>query len=321
MPNEKKRHHYIPITYLNNFTDDAGRVLAYRKDDLIKPLCIAPSEIAFERYYYSQPLPDGGRNNNKLEDFFSTIEGTWPNLVAALRSGADMAAADLEALCTFIILMRVRVPATRDFIELSLAEQVKAEARLLDELGKLPPKPEGLEDILDHVTVLIDPNQSLHTMMPLAQGFGVVLDQLGFEVLHNKTDESFLTSDNPVICFDPTVGEGRVLPYQVRPPLGSIELLFPIDAETVLRGRSGRRPLRHVKLTDRQAVKRINRFTARFGYRFVFARNPGHEALIAKYAATSPVLKSVTVPGPRSGKVVFSGWVFGPRPKKPKWSG
>jgi hypothetical protein len=29
---------------------------------------------------------------------------------------------------------------------------------------------------------------------------------------------SFLTSDNPVVCFDPTVPEARVAPYQVRPP-------------------------------------------------------------------------------------------------------
>jgi hypothetical protein len=69
---EKKRHHYIPITYLKNFTDNAGRVFAYRKDEVEPPLYLAPSEIAFERYYYSQPLPDGGRDNNTFEDFFST---------------------------------------------------------------------------------------------------------------------------------------------------------------------------------------------------------------------------------------------------------
>src|SRR5262252_3843849 len=153
MLNEKKRHHYIPITYLDSFTDGSRKVLAYRKDDPAKPICIAPSEIAFERYYYSQPLPDGGRNNNALEDFFSRIEGTWPKIVTALRSGADITAADLETLYTFMILMRVRVPATRDMVELSLAEQVKAEVRLLDELGKLTPKPEGFEDILEHMTV------------------------------------------------------------------------------------------------------------------------------------------------------------------------
>ena len=317
MGNEKKRHHYIPITYLNNFTDDARRITAYRKDNPVPPLHLAPSEIAFERYYYSQPLPDGGRDNNTLEDFFSTIEATWPALVAALRSGST-GAADFEALCTFMSLMRVRVPAVRDMIELSRAEQVKATVKMLDRQGKLPPKPDGFEDILDHVEVSIDPHQSLHAIPSLLNGFSYIIDQMSFEVVHNETAVSFLTSDNPVAYFDPTVGEGKVLPYQVRPPRGSIELLFPIDAETVLRGRTGRPDLRHAKLTDRQMAKRINRFTARFGYRFVFARDRSHEELIAKFAATSPVLQSTTMPGP-TGSFTFSECVFGPRPSKPKW--
>jgi len=118
--------------------------------------------------------------------------------------------------------------------------------------------PEGHENILDHVSVAIDPHMSLHAMSDLTRGFAIVLDQLGFEGLHNKTDLSFLTSDNPVPCFDPTVPEARALPYQVRPPYGSIELLFPIDADTVLRGhtrlrRAGPSRLSHIALTDRQS--------------------------------------------------------------------
>jgi hypothetical protein len=40
--NEKKRHHYIPITYLNKFTDNERKICAYRKDDPENgPLCAA----------------------------------------------------------------------------------------------------------------------------------------------------------------------------------------------------------------------------------------------------------------------------------------
>ena len=134
-----------------------------------------------------------------------------------------------------------------------------------------------------------------------------------FEVIHNKTGVSLVTSDNPVVFFDPTMPEGRVLPYQVRPPHGSIELLFPIDAETLVRGhtvlrRPGLRSLGHTVLTDRHEAKRINRFVARFGYRFVFARDRSHEALIVKHASTSPVID------------MLKGCVFGPRLTKPKWA-
>ena len=66
--------------------------------------------------------------------------------------------------------MRVRVPAARDMVEVMLAEQVKATARLLDQKGKLPPKPEGLEEILDHLSVAVDPHMSLRAMGDLAYG-------------------------------------------------------------------------------------------------------------------------------------------------------
>jgi Protein of unknown function (DUF4238) len=140
--NQKKRHHYVPITYLEKFADDAGKILAYRKDEVRKALHVRPSELAFERYYYSQPLRDGGRDNNTLEDFFSTIEGTWTPLLTRLRLASDTPS-DFEAICTFMSLMRVRVLATRDMVEISRAEQIKATTRLLDRIGMLPPKPEA----------------------------------------------------------------------------------------------------------------------------------------------------------------------------------
>jgi hypothetical protein len=165
----------------------------------------------------------------------------------------------------------------------------------------------------------------MHAMGPLMQGFAFLLDQLGFEAIHNKTDVSFLTSDNPVICFDPNVPEASVQPYQVRPPRGSVELLFPVDANTVLRGHTTlRRPgplsLRHVVLTNRQDAKRINRFVARFGYRFVFSRDSTHEALIAKHANVSPVVKVISLRNPGGGVGIVSSCVFGPRPTKRKWT-
>ena len=90
MPNQnrKKRHHYIPIAYLNQFTDESGRIYAYRKDEPEIPLYVKPDNIGFERYYYSQPLPEGGQDNNKLENFFSEDESTWPSVVERFQTGS-----------------------------------------------------------------------------------------------------------------------------------------------------------------------------------------------------------------------------------------
>lgn len=319
---QKKRHHFIPIAYLNGFTDNDGKVIAYRKDDVSRPLRLKPSEIAFERYYYSQPLPDGGRDNNTLEDLFSTIESAWPPMVQRMRERANINA-ELSTLFEFIGMMRVRVPAVRDMVEASLSETVMAELRLLDRFGELPSPPDGLEDILSMIEVAIDPHQSIHAMIPLVQEFARIADRLGLQIVHNKTDVDFVTSDNPVIYFNPEVSEAGILPYTVDPE-GPVELFLPIDRRTALRGHSRNKwrfathGVEHVELGSRDEVKRINRLVARFGYRFVFAADRAHERLVAKYAAYSPVLDVTGIQAP-DGELIVRRMVFGPRRKKPKW--
>lgn len=322
MPPQKKRHHYIPIAYLNGFTDSAGKVVAYRKDEPSRPLHLKPSEIAFERYYYSQPLPEGGQDNNTLEDFFSTIESAWPPIVQRMRERRNVNA-DLPEIFEFIAMMRVRVPAMRDMVEASLAENVMAELRVLDRAGELPPPPEGLEGLLNMVEVSIDPHQSIHAMAPLAQGFATVVDRLGLQIVHNMTDVDFITSDNPVVYFDPERSEAGVLPYTVLPS-GPVELLMTIDRRTVLRGHSRNKwrfaaqGAEHFELRSRDEVKRINRMIARFGYRFVFAANQAHDRLVEKYAPHSPVIEVKGFPT-SDGEMSVGRMIFGARRRKPKW--
>ena len=321
---QKRRHHYIPVAYLSGFTNNQDKIVAYLKDQPSKPLTVDPKNIAFERYYYSQPLPDGGNDNNRLEDLFGTLESSWPPIVERIRKRLVINH-DLETIFMFMSTMRVRVPATRDLYETALAESVKIGVKYLDQLGRLPPEPKGHEDILDHVRVSIDPHQSIHAMPHLVRAFCVVLDQIGFQIVHNEAGSSFVTSDNPVIYFDPTIDEQQIMPYGVRPRGGQIELLFPIDSQTVLHGLSelkadfSRDGARHVRLTSRHDLKKINRLITRFGHRFIFASSGAHEPLVRKYADKSPVLRCFVGSTPSGGRPTLYQQVFGPRPRKPKW--
>ena len=57
-------------------------------------------------------------------------------------------------------LMRVRVPAVRDMIELSRAEEVKVTMRMLDRNGRLPPNPKGsrtFSTMLKYQSILTSP--------------------------------------------------------------------------------------------------------------------------------------------------------------------
>jgi hypothetical protein len=101
---QKKRHHYVPIAYLNSFTDAAGQLVAYPKDRLGTSFRSKPNGIGFETYYYSQVRPDGGQDNNTLEDMFSEVETPWTPLVADLEADRDITA-KLQELFVFIAFL------------------------------------------------------------------------------------------------------------------------------------------------------------------------------------------------------------------------
>jgi hypothetical protein len=319
---DKKRHHYIPKSYLKFFCDDAGRILVYRKDDPCNVIQLSPDNTGFHRYYYSQPRPDGEKDHNALEECFSKIEEKWPGIVERLhcRENVDDS---LEYIFQFMALQRARVPASRDVTERIHAESVLAAACRLDAAGELPPKPEGFEDILSRVAVPINPHQSIHAMVPVMQGIGQVFDRIGFCAMHNKTEVPFLTSDNPVIWFDPSVKDADLRPYVLRPG-GPVILLFPVSPSLIIYGDSSRRDqfvsegLRTAELLNAGLVEAINRQICRFAYQTIFAKKTGQEQLIQEHAALSPTIRFDRI-ATEEGEIIPFQMVFGKRERKPKW--
>jgi Protein of unknown function (DUF4238) len=96
-----------------------------------------------ENYYYSIPLDEGGFHNN-AEDMFNKYEAAWTSIIEKLDRTEDITEY-VEDIIAFVVAMRVRVPATRDTIELSLSTLVKAFCQHMNEKRQLPPAPEGFE--------------------------------------------------------------------------------------------------------------------------------------------------------------------------------
>ena len=314
-----KRHHYVPIAYLKSFCDDEGKVFVYRKDDPKKPFHQKPDKTGFRKYYYSQPLPEGGMNHDALENFFSETETTWPQIVKRLQQRENVNNGIIDDISQFICLQYARVPANRDFVERIHAETLKSMMRNLDATGKLPPLPKGSKDILDHYEVSIDPHQSILAMPNLLGAVGEILDEIGLDVIHNETDIPFLTSDNPVIWFDPSVPEEEMQPYNLLPG-GPIMLFFPVTPNLMILGgtfllkKFTHNGMEHMKCRNLEFVNKCNRCICRFAYETVFAREKGQETIIEKYADVSPVLKTTEI-----GHYTVHQRVFGKRRRKPAW--
>ncbi len=143
----KRKHHIIPVTYLSGFTNIEGKLYQYLKDKPLEPQYNIPRELGHRRDYYSQPLPNGETDYNKIEDVFCEFESKWPNLVQKMSNSTPLSKEDEVSLYSFLTLMKVRIPATRDAIEQMLAHQVKITGDVLEKQGLFPPRPPELEGV------------------------------------------------------------------------------------------------------------------------------------------------------------------------------
>lgn len=320
---QTKRHHFVPKAYLNSFCDEKGKLLVFRKDGPPEPLRVAPDATQFQRYYYSQPTPEGGRDNNTLEALFSTIESDWPATVAKLHRRED-ANDRLENIFQFIALQRARVPACRDIAEAMLAQTVKDTMNVMLTNGKLPPPPPGLEDLPNQVRVSIHPHRSIHAMAAVIQGMGSLYSMLGLAALHNATTLPFLTSDNPVLWFDPSLPFHLQQPYTINPNGGEVFLFFPVSPKLALIGSTeykdtfSKHGLLHTDVPNEAWVTSINAQVCRFAYEAVISQSSGQEELIAEFSGVSPVHEADALQVSK-GFATINRYVFGPRVAKPKW--
>jgi hypothetical protein len=290
--NEKRKHHYIPRAYLRKFVNQEGKLRVYLKDHPTATIWSSPDETAFRNYYYSQPTPNGGWDNNGLEAFFEKYETRWDSFVSTLRSG-DLKSLDLVYLAEFMIAQVPRVPATRELVQLILEDQVFAKARVLDLLGRLPPKPIGGENILDRVAVSVDPHMSIHAMHSIAEGFSEMLDLLGLCVVRNDTGTPYVTSDNPIIWFDPTLPDEQLRPHSVRRG-GPILLFFPIAPDLLIVGTRESHSyflqygLYEGQMASVEFVSKINRSMVRFSYQAFYCQTDKHGETLSEFAALLP---------------------------------
>ena len=316
-PAERKRHHFVPVTYLRGWAGTGGKLHAYVSDRPDRPLHVRPEEIGFEKYYYSHTREDGSRDNDSFEELFGTIEARWPLVRNALDTGL-LGPEALHSLYSMLTLMRTRVPAARDYNEALMALETRTSLKVFAERGKLPTKLKRYEGDLDTVEVTVNRQRTLATMSKDMGRFAELIRRLGFEILCDKTGIGFLTSDNPVAYYDPG-DPGIRRPYIEN---DKVELYFPLSPHNMLHGstrllRLGQVP-RFKPITDVAIVRKLNRITARFAYRLAFAADRVHDSLVLQHAATSPVLKARVVRKPREMQYHI-GHQFASRPLLPKF--
>src|SRR5690606_20290023 len=131
-----RRHHFLPQSYLERFTNDGVLWLLDRTQDAIRAQ--TPINTAVLRDYYTIVYGSGAREHG-LESVLSEIESEAKHAVDVLLAGDGLNARARNQLSFFVALLMTRVPAfEREFNQ-------NAEAEIKRALFDAHPTPEHVE--------------------------------------------------------------------------------------------------------------------------------------------------------------------------------
>lgn len=232
---EPRKHHYLPQFYLRGFSTDGRSIYQIEKHGLRAYTCSIRDAAAIRDYHkLDDPhFVDANATEKRLAD----VEA---QLASALARVIQVGVATPEThalLIQLVALLQVRVPAFKAGIEAFLQQVVRSGGLIMERKGRLPPIPEGLEDVLrmENLSIQISNWKCLEFMFTLA-GDRRILDILGTmkpSILRAPGGVVFLTSDQPVALYHPTAsptdafGTGLVdVAAEISVPLSSHALLL-----------------------------------------------------------------------------------------------
>jgi hypothetical protein len=253
-----KQHHSVPRVYLENFVDSDGRLTIFskRRSQTLRP---KPSNALTRFHYFSQPVNGIENADQSFESgLLNNIETKFPDLLRSLQYKDQEI--DIDILIETILSMAIRTPSFREPFEIGLADYVDRATKSLS-ITELPPPPPGLEDILDHIVVAIDPHRSLHAMNHYLKNYAGVLATLEYRVLFAPKGETILTSDNPIIWYESGYQKQRPSICRLL-PTNKTRAVLPLSPKMVLVGRKS--PTgdfsfsRNTRRLNRSEIREIN---------------------------------------------------------------
>lgn len=287
MGKSHKGQHWVPKSYLQAWTDPAtppGQtpyVHVFSKDGAHSQRR-APSNIFTETDLYIIKSPDG-RRDLRFERGLSQLEGAFARTRQEfLSQRRGVPSVPHAKLLIFVAAMHARTPFMRDHHSkfwkevLSLGEQMEQQMRdwSPDEKRRargLGPSPSSKSMTVDQVRRIAE-NTMQEILAPLITAEAPLLSHLRGLVLCTMTEPGFITSDNPVVWFDP---DWHKNPPMFRSPSFSspkLEITLPLSPGQALMLTHGEPGLEYRDVPD-FIVAELNRRT-RFhcGNEFVVRR-------------------------------------------------
>lgn len=280
----KKRHHYLPVFYLNGFVDPHNKpyIWIYEKGNLDVRKASA-KDIAAQKHYYSFTTPEGERDSETFENVLEKIEGKVAPIINNIKEHKAFTDEQRGWFALFLAFTMTRVPSCRENNEQVTGEAVKKANQIWasysagfksmvekfekDTGNKIEMSVEKLRKFVleGQYDVKIDSQFSL-AMILTAIDLAPIFYGMNWTFLEATEDYKFVTSDNPLSCFDPTYDPKS---FDMGLLNRNIEITFPISKDLMFLG-TWKQSEGYKKLNNK-LVKDMNHRTVISALRFVFA--------------------------------------------------
>lgn len=286
--NTPKRHHYLPQSYLRQFSKDDLIWVFDRQLQTFKHQLVGDTTV--KRHFYSTTLKDGSRDTY-LETILSGIETPFPSLCEKLRKAITLSPAESADLCLFTAFMMFRGPDFHDGIQkiegklihqatVAMFSSEELAAKAIAAYNTAHPEssfdtdPKDLVKLVesDGFKVKIHRNRSLAMMCSIAPEIAHILATLNLSILHAGKNTSFLAVDRPTLL----VPTARTSPIPRWGGLGiltpGVHKYLPIASDLLLAFEDIGSTVKHVSI-DQKTVMYLNSCIARMTDRFLLSRD------------------------------------------------
>jgi hypothetical protein len=287
--NNPRRHHFLPISYLQNFCSDEGDIYVYERAK--PPRKSSPKQAAHIRDFYAYEGEDG--KNFEIEKILSKFESDAAPVIQGIVNRASTNSHryptndETKILRKLVALMFLRVPAGRNLDAEHIAPAVRklfeTEARdpkRFAELLKDVPDDEPLSakeraELIENVRLRIlngfynepePPGFRFYAMLHVANMIAEELRSYSCLIVLAPKHESFLTGDTPVWTG---IEKGAGMQLGTAFADRDTSVWLPISNKICLLWKRGQK--RGFAKIPPRGVRIMNRNVMRFTERFLYA--------------------------------------------------
>lgn len=249
----KKRHHYLPRFYLNNFSPNKkpGFIWTYSRDWKI-PKFISTKDVAVEKNFYTFTDKDGNKNVLVEENLASMESDVAPIIKKIIQRKLDFTRKEKDELMSFIALLVTRIKYFRDLINSNKEVYYKEmydiisgnkslwKKRLKGYNEKMDKNIEmSYEEAVKELTgfenkeLEIRREDHLNLAFKIAYPMANRFSRMQWSYLYANGSKKFISSDNPVAASLP--GQPKGTSFGLGTP--GVNIFLPISSNVCLLGR------------------------------------------------------------------------------------